>query len=72
MMHAALTLASTAETSQTPFYVGGAVLAAFAVLVGALGIVKHDFPASKGARNLVMLICTALVAVAMATAVLTS
>ncbi len=76
MLHAAITiLASTsehAETSKTPFYLAGGILALFAVLVSALGIVKHDFPSSKGVSRLVMAIAAVLVAAAMVTAVTTS
>jgi hypothetical protein len=58
MWHAALTLAAAAnedgaaEPSKVPFYATGLALTAFSVLVGALGIVKHDFPAraAPGAR----------------------
>ena len=74
--HAALTLANAAaeagaETSKTPFYVAGGVLTLFAVLVAALGIVRHDFPASRGALGAVMAIGLALVAATMVTSVLT-
>ncbi len=77
MFSAALTiLASTAEageeTSKTPFYLAGGILALFAVLVSALGIAKHDFPSSKGVSRLVMAVAAVLVAAAMVTAVTTA
>ena len=76
MVHAALTiLAATSEhaeeTSKTPFYVAGGLLALFAVLVSSIGIVKHDFP-SKGASRGVMALAAVLVAAAMVTAITTS
>ena len=41
-------LAAAAEEShdETAFLVVGGILAAFGVLTGALGIVRHDLPAS--------------------------
>jgi hypothetical protein len=78
MLHAVLTFAAAAnedgaaEPSKVPFYVAGMVLVAFAVLIGALGIVKHDFPATRGVRNAVLAVGTLLVLAAMATSVLTS
>ncbi len=77
MLHAALTiLAATSEhaeeTSKTPFYLAGGLLALFAVLVGALGVVKHDFPRTKAASRLVIAVAAVLVALAMVTAVTTS
>jgi hypothetical protein len=60
------------EASKTPYYVAGGVLAAFAVVISAIGIRGHEtFPGGKGARNFVMLLCAALVAATMASAVLT-
>ncbi len=77
MFHAALTILATAsghaeETSKTPFYLAGGLLALFAVLVGAVGVVKHDFPSTKGASRAVMAIAAVLVAFAMITAVTSS
>ena len=60
------------EASKTAYYIAGAVLAGFAVLISVIGIARHaTFPASKGARNGVMLLAAVLVAVTMASAVLT-
>ncbi len=77
MLLAALTTLATAaqeghESSKTPFYIAGGVLAAFAVLVAALGIVKDDFPSSKGASRGVMGVGVILVIVTLVTNVLTS
>jgi hypothetical protein len=60
------------EASKTPYYVAGGVLAGFAVLISVIGIARHaTFPASKGARNGVILVAAVLVAATMATAVAT-
>ena len=62
-----------AETSKTPFYVAGAVLAGWAVLVAVLGIMREEtFPASSGAKAGVMAISAVLVVATMATSILTS
>lgn len=73
-MIAVLTFAATegAEPSKTAFYVVGMVLVAFAVGVASLGIVRHDFPASRGAARGVMALGALLVVATMASAVLTS
>ena len=76
MLHAALLLASAAEggaeASKTPFYAAGGLLALFAVLVAALGIVREDFPSSRGATLGVMVVASVLVVATMATSVLTA
>jgi hypothetical protein len=75
MIAAILSLAAVEgveEPSKTLFYICGGLLAAFAVGVGALGIVRHDFPASQGAARGVMALAAVLVLSTMASAVLTS
>jgi hypothetical protein len=60
------------ETSKTPYYVAGAVLAVFAVIISAIGIRGHEsFPGSKRGRNGVIALAALLVAATMASAVLT-
>jgi uncharacterized membrane-anchored protein YitT (DUF2179 family) len=60
------------ETSKTLFYVAGAILAAFAVIVSAIGIRGHEtFPPSKGAARAVMALAAVLVAFTMFSAVIT-
>jgi hypothetical protein len=60
------------EASKTPYYIAGGVLAAFAVVISAIGISRHaTFPGSKGARNGVIALAALLVAATMASAVLT-
>ena len=55
MLHAALTVVASAapegeESSKLLFYVAGGLLAAFAVVISAIGIRGHErFPPSKGA-----------------------
>jgi len=76
VLHALLTLASAApgeeETSKTAFYVAGGALAAFAVLVAAVGIARHEhFPPTPAVARAVMGLGALLVAATMAAAVLT-
>jgi len=74
MVIAVLTFAATegAEPSKAAFYAAGLALTVFAVLVASLGIVRHDFPASRGAARGVMTLGALLVVATMASAVLTS
>jgi hypothetical protein len=74
VLHALITFAATEgeESSKTAYYLSGGVLAAFAVIISAIGISRHEtFPPSKGASRAVMGLAAALVALTMATAVLT-
>ena len=73
MVHALLVLAAEeAEPSKTGFYVVGGALAAWAVVLGVIGLRSPEFPGSeRGARG-VMAISAVLVVAAMAAAVLTS
>ena len=60
------------ESSKTPFYVAGLVLTAFAVVVSAIGIRGHGhWPSSPGVARGAMALCAILVALTMATAVIT-
>lgn len=63
-----------AETAQeehdaTLFYLAGGILAAWAVLLAAIGLSRPDFPGSDGASRGVMAISTVLVLFAMAASV---
>ena len=61
------------ETSKTFFYVSGSLLAAWAVIVSAIGIKAHEtFPPSQGAARGVMGISAFLVALTMISAIVTS
>ena len=76
MLHSLVTAALEAaggEPSKTAFYICGGLLAAWAVIVSAIGISRHDdFPSSDGAARGVMGISVVLVLLAMGTAVATS
>jgi hypothetical protein len=64
--------AEEAEPSKTPFYIAGGVLAAYAVIISAIGITRiGTFPSSKGQARGVMALSAVLVAATMASAVLT-
>ena len=75
MLHA-LTLIAAAEgeeSSKTLFYLAGGILAAFAVLISALGLSRIDrFPSSKGQARGVIGLAGLLVAAAMAAAIITA
>ena len=74
MLHAALLLAAVeegVEASKTPYYVAGGLLVLFALSLGALGIVREDFPSSRGATFGVLGVGSVLVLATMASAVLT-
>ena len=73
MVHALLVLAAEeAEPSKTAFYLCGGVLAAWAVVLGFIGLRSPDFPGSERGVRGVIAISTVLVLAAMASAVLTS
>jgi hypothetical protein len=62
-----------AEPSKTPFYIAGCLLAAWAVVVSAIGIARNDgFPANAGAQRGIMGISALLVAATMAAAIVSS
>jgi hypothetical protein len=74
VLHALITFAAAEgeEGSKTAYYVAGGALAAFAVIISAIGIRGHDsFPPGKGAARGVMVLAAVLVAATMASAVLT-
>jgi hypothetical protein len=67
------TFAAADEKSKLPFYVLGGALVAFALIVSALGISRHEtFPPSKGALRGVLALAVLLVLGAMASAVITA
>jgi hypothetical protein len=74
VLHALVSLAASEgeESSKTLFYILGGVLVAWALLVSAVGIARHEtFPPSPGAARAVMGISVVLVLGAMASAVIT-
>ena len=61
------------ESSKTLFYVVGAILAVFAVLISALGISRiGSFPSSKGQARGVIGLAGLLVVATMAATIITS
>jgi len=60
------------EPSKTPFYLGGGVLALWAVILGFIGLRSDSFPGTDGAARGVMGISVLLVAIAIAMALITS
>lgn len=60
------------EPSKVPFYIGGGVLAVWAVLLGVAGLRAETFPQNDTAARAVMGISVVLVAAAIATALITS
>jgi hypothetical protein len=73
VLHALVTFAAVEEeTSKTAYYLAGSVLAAFAVIIAAIGIRGHEtFPPSRGGAWGVIALATLLVGATMATAVIT-
>jgi hypothetical protein len=65
------TLLAAAEPSKVPFYVGGGVLAAWAVVLSAVGLTRPSFPYGVAGQRAVMLISLVLAAVAIAMAIVT-
>lgn len=73
MLLGMLVFAAESETSKTPFYVAGALLAAWAVLSAAIGIKRHEsWPERKVVRNGLIGVTALLVAATAASAVLTA
>jgi hypothetical protein len=73
MVHALLVLAAAEpEHSKTAFYLCGGLLAAWAVVLGFVGLRSPDFPGGDGPARGVMGVTAVLMVAAMAAAVLTS
>jgi hypothetical protein len=73
MVHALLVMAAEeAEPSKTGFYLCGGALAAWAVVLGFVGLRSPEFPGSERTSRGVMGISAVLVVGAMGAAVLTS
>ena len=73
MVHALLVAAAEeAEPSKAAFYIAGGVLAAWAVVLSALGLNRPDFPTSDGAARGGMGISAVLVVLAMVAVVATA
>jgi hypothetical protein len=61
-----------AETSKVPFYIGGLLLAAWAVVLAAIGLNRPTFPGGIRGQRGVIAISLTLAVIAIATAILTS
>src|SRR6478609_2890970 len=55
-------LAAAGEKSKTPFYVAGAVLAAWAVVVSVIGVTRPGFPGGRNGERGVIAVSVLLVA----------
>jgi hypothetical protein len=64
--------AAEEHTSHTAFYVAGAVLAAWAVIVSAIGITRPAFPGNGAGRAAVIALTALLVVGATSTAIITA
>lgn len=70
-LHLATVLA--AEKSKTPFYIGGAVLVAWALFISlVVGMSRPAFPSTRGQQRAVMAVTVVLVLFAVSTAVVTA
>jgi hypothetical protein len=55
--------------SELPFFLGGGLLVAFAIIISIVGFKKPEFPANEQAARGVMAVSVALVAGALGTAI---
>jgi hypothetical protein len=60
-----LLAATEAEKSKTPFFIAGALLVTFAILISVFGIRRPDFPGDAASARGVMALGATLVAAAM-------
>jgi hypothetical protein len=67
-----LAVAEEAEPSKTPFYVAGALLAVWAVALGAGGLSRAELPGTATAERGIIGVTTLLVVATLAAAILTS
>jgi hypothetical protein len=67
-----LLIAAAEETSKTPFYVVAGVFAAWAVLVGVLGVTRPAFPHGEAGARVVMGLTFVLMVATMVAAVATA
>jgi hypothetical protein len=65
-------LLAAAEPSKVPFYLAGGALAAWAVVLAAVGLTRPSFPYSERGERGVILVSFLLVVVAVAMAIVTS
>jgi hypothetical protein len=65
-------LFAASETSKVPFYLAGGALAAWAVVLAAIGLNRPSFPGGLRGQRGVIAISFTLVVIAIAAAILTS
>lgn len=67
-----LLIAAVEHTSKTPFYVVAGVFAAWAVLIGVLGVTRPAFPHGEAGGRVVMGVSLVLMVATMIAAVATA
>jgi hypothetical protein len=67
-----LLFAATDEPSKVPFYIAGALLAGWAVVLAGIGLSRASFPYSERGQNAVIGVSLVLVLVTIAMAIKTS
>lgn len=67
-----VTLLAAADASKVPFYIAGALLAAWAVILAGIGLTQPEFPYGAVGQRAVMLISLLLAALAIGTAIATA
>jgi hypothetical protein len=65
-------LLAASEPSKTPFYIAGAALALWAVVLAAIGLSRPAFPYNAAGQRGVIGITAVLVVIALGAAILTS
>jgi hypothetical protein len=72
MLHGLLVLAAAEEPSKVPFYVAAGLLAGWAVVLGAIGLSRPEFPGGLTGERGVITISVVLVVATMSMAVVTA
>ena len=72
MLHGLLVLAAAEEPSKVPFYLAGGLLAGWAVVLGAIGLSRPEFPGGLTGERGVITISVVLVVATMSMAVVTA
>jgi hypothetical protein len=65
-------LLAASEPSKVPFFIAGGALAAWAVILAAIGLNRPDFPGDLRGQRTVIAITFTIVVVAIAMAIVTS
>ena len=65
-------LLAASEPSKVPFYIAGGALAAWAVILAAIGLNRPDFPGNLRGQRTVIGITFTIVVIAIAMAIVTS